>query len=122
MVLESFNLAVAVTIEPAGVRSAAHTFEVWRVDIVTDRPDKGESTGVTAFQRLSFFEDAACNINDISFHGSHLAYCLSYPPGTTVIVDWSSVNDWNGSDLTRWYLRSAATSVSCSLKLLVAGS
>jgi hypothetical protein len=118
-------LAVAVTIEPAGVRSAAHTFEVWRVDVVTGRREKGESTGITAFQRLSFFEDAACNINDISIHGSHLAYCLSYPPGTTVIADWSSVNDQattNDSDLTRWYLRSAAASVSCVVKLLVAGS
>ncbi|RXW13576.1 hypothetical protein EST38_g12278 [Candolleomyces aberdarensis] len=123
-VLESFNLAVAVTLMPAGIRSATHSFHVWRVDVVTNTSDKGEPTGIKALQRLSFYKDTACVINDISIHGIHLAYCLGYPPGTTVIVDWCSVNEQaatSDSALARWYLESTAGSVSYVLKLLVAG-
>ncbi|RXW13578.1 hypothetical protein EST38_g12276 [Candolleomyces aberdarensis] len=114
--LESFNLAVTVTIMPAGIRSATHSFQVWRVDVVTNASNKGEPTGIKALQRLSFFKDTACTIKDISIHDIHLAYCLAHPSGTTVIVDWRSVNEkaaTSDSDFTRWYLESSAGSVSC---------
>ncbi|KAJ2933193.1 hypothetical protein H1R20_g3872, partial [Candolleomyces eurysporus] len=92
-VLESFNLAVTVTIMPAGISSIAHSFQVWRVDVVTNASDKRELTGIKALRRLSFFKDTACIIKDISIHDIHLAYCLAHPSGTTVIVDWCSVNE-----------------------------
>jgi hypothetical protein len=104
-VLESFNLAVAVTIKPAGVDSAAHSFQVWRVDVVTGRPDREESTKLKPLQRLSSFKDACSIINDISIHDFHFAYCLAYPPGATVIVDWRSVNEKAvADDPDRWHL------------------
>ncbi|KAJ2925904.1 hypothetical protein H1R20_g11190, partial [Candolleomyces eurysporus] len=112
-VLESFNLAVAVTIMPAGIRSVAHSFQVWRVDVVTNASDKRELTEIKALQRLSFFNDTACIIKDISIHDIHLAYCLAHPSGTTVIVDWCSVNEKSATsdpDLARWYLESSAGS------------
>jgi hypothetical protein len=122
-VLESFNLAVAVTIMPNSADSAAHWFQVWRVDAVTGRPDQEESPRLQALQRLSFFEDAGLIINDISIHGIHFAYCLSYPPGTTIIVDWRSANDEKVAtdDPDIWYLGTTTVSVSCAVKLLAIG-
>ncbi|KAJ2919445.1 hypothetical protein MD484_g1020, partial [Candolleomyces efflorescens] len=103
-VLESFNLAVAVTMKPAGVDSAVHSFQVWRVDVASS-PDQKELAKLKPLHCLSSFEDACSIINDISIRGPHFAYCLAWPAGAVVIVDWHSVNGKPvADDPDRWHL------------------